>query len=66
VLIRPGKYVTRGLLGWTFCGSFSPTSRENDVSVNFVENTISNEDLNEQVEQLSKQDFTDHHLQKPA
>lgn len=63
---RKEPYATRGLLGWTIRGPFSPTSRENDVSVNFVENAISNEDLHEQVEQLFKQDFTDHHLRKPA
>jgi hypothetical protein len=56
---RKEPYATRGLLGWTICGPFSPTSRENDVSINFV-------DLHEQVEQLFKQDFTDHHMQKPA
>jgi hypothetical protein len=63
---RKEPYATRGLLGWTIHGPFSPTSRENNVSVNFLENAISNEDLHEQVEQLFKQDFTDHHLRKPA
>jgi hypothetical protein len=59
-------YETKGLLGWTICGPFSPTSKENEASVNFMENSISNDDLHEQVDQLFRQDFTNHHLQKPA
>ena len=63
---RKEPYATRGLLGWTVRGPLSQTSKENECFVNFVDNTISNEDLHEQVERLFRQDFTDHHLRKPA